>query len=138
MQIYVKKLKRYTLSVVCVLSRREEENFKISIIEFDVVQAKKGLGGSTFSMASATMYFIHKLCSAIHHDPHVIISAYVESTVTKARFFSNEILLGPRGIHKNLGYGTVTKLEQELIDKAVEDLRQDIALAEAYVEKNAK
>lgn len=89
-------------------------------------------------MASATLYFIHKLCCAIHHEPHMIISAYVESTVTKARFFSNELLLGPRGIHKNLGYGTVTKLEQRLIDEAVEDLQRDVAMADAFVAKNVK
>lgn len=89
-------------------------------------------------MASATLYFIHKLCRAIHQEPHVIISAYVESTVTKTRFFSNELLLGPRGIHKNLGYGTVTNFEQQLIDDAVEVLRQDVAMAEEFVEKNVK
>lgn len=66
----------------------------------------------------------------------MIISAYVESTVTNARFFCNELLLGPRGIHRNLGYGTVTKFEQDLIDKAVTVLQQDIAMADEFVKKN--
>ncbi|XP_067205900.1 malate dehydrogenase-like [Linepithema humile] len=103
-----------------------------------VVQAKKGAGGSTFSMASATLSFVHNLCRAIHHEPHVIISAYVESTVTNARFFSNELLLGPRGVHRNLGYGTVTTFEQNLIDEAVLVLQHDIALADDFVKKNVK
>ncbi|XP_070166637.1 malate dehydrogenase-like [Polyergus mexicanus] len=101
-----------------------------------VVQAKKGAGGSTYSMASATLNFVHKLCRAIHHEPHVILSAYVESTVTSAHFFSNELLLGPRGIHRNLGYGTVTKFEQDLIDEAVIVLQRDIALADDFIKKN--
>lgn len=66
----------------------------------------------------------------------MIISAYVESTVTSARFFSNELLLGPRGIHRNLGYGTVTKLEQNLIDEAVVVLQRDVAMADEFVKKN--
>ncbi|KAL6438931.1 hypothetical protein ACFW04_003759 [Cataglyphis niger] len=101
-----------------------------------VVQAKKGAGGSTYSMASATLSFVHKLCRAIHDEPHVILSAYMESTVTSARFSSNELLLGPRGIHRNLGYGTVTKFEQDLIDEAVITLQQDIALADDFIKKN--
>lgn len=66
----------------------------------------------------------------------MIISAYVESTVTNARFFSNELLLGPRGVHRNLGYGTVTKFEQNLIDEAVLVLQGDVAMADEFVKKN--
>ncbi|GAB1860653.1 Malate dehydrogenase, mitochondrial [Camponotus japonicus] len=87
-------------------------------------------------MASATLGFVHKLCRGIHHEPHVIISTYVESTVTNARFFSNELLLGPRDIHRNLGYGTVTKFEQNLIDEAVLVLQGDVAMADEFVKKN--
>lgn len=89
-------------------------------------------------MASAALYFVHNLCRAIHDEPHMIISAYVESTVTESSFFSNELLLGPRDIHKNLGYGTITKLEQQLIDEAVLVLRNEIKMAEDFIAKNFK
>lgn len=101
-----------------------------------VVEAKRGSGGSTYSMASAAMYFIHKLCQAIHHQPHLITSAYVESSVTKSRFFSNEIILGSEGVFKNLGYGQVNDFEEKLINEAVEILQAQIAIAEKYVAEN--
>ncbi|KAI4483026.1 hypothetical protein M0804_008081 [Polistes exclamans] len=98
-----------------------------------VVKAKKS--STTYSMASATMYFIHNLSRAIHHEPNVIISAYTESRVTPARFFSNELLLGPAGIDKNLGFGRVNVFEQKLIDDAVKVLQKQIAMVEEFIDK---
>ncbi|XP_014488630.1 PREDICTED: malate dehydrogenase, mitochondrial-like [Dinoponera quadriceps] len=94
--------------------------------------------GATFSMATAALHFVHHLCRAVHDEPHVIISAYVESTVTKSGFFSNELLLGPHGIKENLGYGKVTKLEQQLIDEAVVKLQGEIKMVEDFIAKNVK
>ncbi|KAG7201659.1 hypothetical protein KM043_004389 [Ampulex compressa] len=103
-----------------------------------IVRAKKGLGGATYAMATAALHFVHKLCGAIRDEPHVILSAYVESTVTSCRFFSNELLLGPDGVHKNLGYGNVTDLEREMIDEAAEHLRKHIELGEQFVSASAE
>ncbi|XP_047351491.1 malate dehydrogenase, mitochondrial-like [Vespa velutina] len=90
----------------------------------NIVKMKKS--SSTYSMASAAMYFIHKLARAIHHEPNIVISAYTESRVTGAHFFSNELLLGPAGIDKNLGFGRVNVFEQKLIDDAVKVLRKQV------------
>lgn len=86
-------------------------------------------------MAFGAMHFIHKLARAIHHEPNIIVSAYTESNVTGAPFFSNELLLGPGGVYKNLGFGKVNVFEQKLIDEAVKALRKQFDLVEKYIDK---
>ncbi|KAL2727195.1 hypothetical protein V1478_007473 [Vespula squamosa] len=99
-----------------------------------IVKMKKV--SSTYAMASGAMYFVHKLARAVHHEPNVIISAYTESSVTGARFFSNELLLGPGGVDKNLGFGKVNAYEQKLIDEAVKALRKQFDIVEEFIDKN--
>ncbi|KAK2584592.1 hypothetical protein KPH14_006950 [Odynerus spinipes] len=98
-----------------------------------VVQMKKS--STTYSMASAAMHFIHKLSRAIRHEPNLIVSGYVESCGTTARFFSNELILGPGGVKTNLGFGDVNEVERNLIAKAVNVLTKQIKDAEEFASK---
>lgn len=87
---------------------------------------------TTFAMASAAMYFIHKLARAVRHEPNIVVSAYVESCITNACFFSNELLLGPDGVERNLGFGRISDYEQCLLDEVIPLLQERIKCSMQY------
>ena len=45
----------------------------------------------------------------------VVECAYVASDLTEATYFSTPLVLGPNGMEKNLGLGSLTAYEQVLI-----------------------
>jgi len=62
--------------------------------------------------------------------------AYVESDVTEAKYFATPLVLGPNGIEKNLGLGTLTEFEQGLLAAAIPELIGSIKKGEEFVAKN--
>ena len=42
----------------------------------------------------------------------VVECAYIQSDVTEAKYFATPLVLGPNGVTKNLGLGTLTPFEQ--------------------------
>merc|ERR1711910_57221 len=62
--------------------------------------------------------------------------AYVESDVTEAKYFATPLVLGPNGIGKNLGLGTLTEFEQGLLAAAIPELIGSIKKGEEFVAKN--
>lgn len=101
----------------------------------EVVKAKAGAGSATLSMAFAGARFAFSLCRAIMGESNVIECAYVRSNVTEAKYFSTPILLGPNGVHKNLGLGTLSPFEQELLKAAIPELKKNIQKGEDFVNK---
>merc|ERR1712152_93657 len=76
------------------------------------VKAKDGAGSATLSMAYAAARFTDSLIKGMKGVEGVTECAYVESDVTEAKYFATPLVLGPNGIEKNLGLGTLTEFEQ--------------------------
>merc|ERR1711902_219488 len=75
----------------------------------EVVKAKDGAGSATLSMAYAAARFTDSLIKGMKGVEGVTECAYVESDVTEAKYFATPLVLGPNGIEKNLGLGTLTE-----------------------------
>jgi len=100
----------------------------------EVVKAKAGAGSATLSMAMAGARFAFSLIRAINGEKGVVECAYVRSDVTEASYFSTPILLGPNGIEKNLGLGSLSDFEQQLLAASLPELKSSIKKGEAFVQ----
>jgi len=101
----------------------------------EVVKAKAGAGSATLSMAYAGARFTFSLLRALKGEQGVIECAYVKSDVTEATYFATPILLGPAGVEKNLGLGKLSAFEQELLSKALPELKKNIETGEKFINK---
>merc|ERR1711915_703417 len=102
----------------------------------EVVKAKAGAGSATLSMAYAAARFTDSLIKGMSGQEGVIECAYVESDVTKCKYFATPLVLGPNGIEKNLGLGTLTDFEQALLAAAIPELNGSIKKGEKFVADN--
>ena len=80
----------------------------------EVVKAKDGAGSATLSMAYAAARFTDSLIKGMNGQEGVVECAYIQSDVTEAKYFATPVVLGPNGVEKNLGLGTLTAYEQVL------------------------
>merc|ERR1712012_1042589 len=66
----------------------------------------------------------------------VVECAYVASSVTEAPYFATPIKLGPNGVEANLGLGTLSAFEEEMLKAGLPDLikqiQKGIKFAESY------
>merc|ERR1712210_451843 len=102
----------------------------------EVVKAKDGAGSATLSMAYAAARFTDSLIKGMKGVEGVTECAYVESDVTEAKYFATPLVLGPSGIEKNLGLGTLTEFEQGLLAAAIPELIGSIKKGEEFVANN--
>jgi malate dehydrogenase len=101
----------------------------------EVVKAKAGAGSATLSMAYAGARFTFSLLRALKGEQGVIECAYVKSDITEATYFATPILLGPNGVEKNMGLGKLSTFEQELLAKALPELKKNIETGEKFINK---
>merc|ERR1712045_85504 len=101
----------------------------------EVVKAKAGAGSATLSMAYAAARFTDSLIKAMSGQEGVIECAYVASNVTEAAYFATPILLGPNGIAKNLGLGTMSEYEEGLLKAALPELQGSIKKGIEFADK---
>lgn len=101
----------------------------------EVVKAKAGAGSATLSMAYAGARFALALARAMNGEKNVVECAYVRSDVTEAKYFSTPLLLGKNGLEKNLGLPKLNAYEQELLKKAIPELKKNIQKGEDFVNK---
>lgn len=100
----------------------------------EVVKAKAGTGSATLSMAYAGARFAFSLLRGLKGEPDVVECAYVKSSVVPGvEYFSNPLLLGKKGLEKNLGLGKLTDYEQKLVDAAKAELQASIKKGEDFV-----
>jgi len=92
----------------------------------EVVEAKAGAGSATLSMAYAGARFANSLLEALNGRDGLVECAFVKSDITECEYFSNPIRLGPNGVDSNLGYGTLTDFETQLLKKAFPELKTNI------------
>ena len=56
--------------------------------------------------------FTDSLIKGMNGQEGVVECAYIQSDVTEAKYFATPLVLGPNGVTKNLGLGTLTPFEQ--------------------------
>lgn len=99
-----------------------------------VVEAKAGAGSATLSMAFAGAHFAMAIARALGGEEGIIECAYVEVDErhgVKAPYFALPVELGKEGAHKV--YPTAyDAAEQELLDKALPQLLEDIKTGEEF------
>merc|ERR1712112_517232 len=98
----------------------------------EVVKAKAGAGSATLSMAYAAARFTDSLIKAMNGQEGVVECAYVASDVTEAKYFATPLVLGPSGVEKNLGLGTLSEFEQGLLAAGIPELKGSIAKGEKF------
>lgn len=102
----------------------------------EVVKAKAGAGSATLSMAYAGYYFTVELLKALNGEKNIIQCTYVKSDVVPGvDYFSTPVLLGKKGVEKNLGYGKLSPFEQQLLEKAIPELKKNIEKGVQFVSK---
>jgi len=98
----------------------------------EVVKAKAGAGSATLSMAYAAARFTDSLIKGMSGQEGVVECAYVASDVTEAKYFATPLVLGPAGIEKNLGLGTLSEFEQGLLVAGLPELKGSIKKGEEF------
>jgi len=101
----------------------------------EVVKAKAGAGSATLSMAYAAARFTDSLMKA-KSGKEVVECAYIASSVTEAPYFATPVKLGPNGVEANLGLGTLSAFEEEMMKAGLPDLIKQINKGIEFVEKN--
>lgn len=101
----------------------------------EVVKAKDGAGSATLSMAYAGARFALSLIRGLNGEQGVVECAYVKSDVTESPYFSTPIVLGKHGLEKNLGLGKLSAYEEDLLKKAIPELKKSIEKGEKFVNK---
>uniref|UniRef100_A0A2I2ZNC6 Malate dehydrogenase, mitochondrial n=1 Tax=Gorilla gorilla gorilla TaxID=9595 RepID=A0A2I2ZNC6_GORGO len=99
----------------------------------EVVKAKAGAGSATLSMAYAGARFVFSLVDAMNGKEGVVECSFVKSQETECTYFSTPLLLGKRGIEKNLGIGKVSSFEEKMISDAIPELKASIKKGEDFV-----
>lgn len=101
----------------------------------EVVEAKAGSGSATLSMAQAAAKFALSLVKALQGGKNIVECAYVEGDGQYARFFAQPILLGKNGIEQILSIGKLSDAESERLNIMLAQLKKDITLGEAFINK---
>eukprot|EP00590_Aulacoseira_subarctica_P001265 CAMPEP_0172434036 /NCGR_PEP_ID=MMETSP1064-20121228/70418_1 /TAXON_ID=202472 /ORGANISM="Aulacoseira subarctica , Strain CCAP 1002/5" /LENGTH=387 /DNA_ID=CAMNT_0013182233 /DNA_START=302 /DNA_END=1462 /DNA_ORIENTATION=+ len=68
----------------------------------EVVKAKAGTGSATLSMAYAGFLFGENVLKALRGEDNIVQCAYVESTLTEAKFFASPCKFGKNGVEEVL------------------------------------
>ncbi|XP_006859745.1 PREDICTED: malate dehydrogenase, mitochondrial isoform X2 [Chrysochloris asiatica] len=103
----------------------------------EVVKAKAGAGSATLSMAYAGARFVFSLVDAMNGKQGVIECSFVKSQETDCTYFSTPLVLGKKGLEKNMGIGKVSSFEEKMIAEAIPELKASIKKGEDFV-KNMK
>jgi len=98
----------------------------------EVVAAKAGAGSATLSMAYAGYLFTENVLKALKGE-EVTQCAYVESSLTDARFFASPCKFGPNGVEEVLGFGDISDYEKEWLGKMIPDLQKQIQKGTDFV-----
>lgn len=98
----------------------------------EVVKAKAGAGSATLSMAYAGYLFAEKVCKALKGEEGIVQCAYVESSLTDAKYFASPCKFGKNGVEEVLGYGTLSDYEKSWFDKMMPELQAQIKKGEDF------
>lgn len=79
--------------------------------------------------------FTISLLNALNGKEGVIECGFVKSSETEASYFSTPLLLGKNGLAKNMGLGKLSDFEQDLLKKALPELKANIKKGEEFANK---
>lgn len=90
-------------------------------------------------MAYSAARFSFSLINGLIGKQNVIEYSYVQSDVIpEVKYFASPLLLGKKGVEKNLGIGKLTSFEEGLVKLAVEELKKNIKKGEDFVKQAPK
>lgn len=134
------------ITIVPLLSQSKHKNLSgeqrdalIHRIQFggdEVVKAKDGAGSATLSMAQAGARFAASVLKGLDGEKDVIEPTFVESPLFKEEgidFFASQVTLGPHGVEKIHGLGELNEYEEDLIAKAKDALKTNIAKGQSFI-----
>ncbi|KAF3819858.1 hypothetical protein GH733_015367 [Mirounga leonina] len=101
----------------------------------EVVKAKAGVGSATLSMAYAGARFVFSLVDVMNGKEGVVECSFVKSQEADCAYFSTPLLLGKRGIEKNLGIGKISSFKEKMIAEAIPELKASIKKGEEFMRK---
>jgi len=113
----------------CEFSDEERDALTVRIQNAgtEVVEAKAGAGSATLSMAYAGARFAFSMLEAFQGRKGVVECAYVQSDVVPGtEYFATPVLLGEKGLEKNLGFGELSDYEKEGLEKLLPELNSSI------------
>ncbi|GJQ83486.1 hypothetical protein Trydic_g19278 [Trypoxylus dichotomus] len=98
-----------------------------------VVKAKAGFGSAQLAMAYAGARIAFNLLRAKKGEQNIVECSYTMNDSHQTGYFSSKLLLGKNGIEKDLGIGKVTDFEQDLINKAKDAIKKNVAKGVSFV-----
>ena len=100
----------------------------------EVVEAKKGAGSATLSMAAAAAQFAGKCLAAMAGEKNVTVCAYVASDSVKGLpFFAIRCRLGRSGVERIYPIGPMSAFEVDGLQKLIPELKSSIDKGVAFV-----
>jgi len=102
----------------------------------EVVNAKAGTGSATLSMAYAGARFVFSVLRALKGEKGVVECAFIKSDVNEVPYFATPLELGPNGVAKNLGIGSLSDYEKKKMDEVMSELAKNIKKGESFVESH--
>ncbi|XP_027960085.1 malate dehydrogenase, mitochondrial-like isoform X2 [Eumetopias jubatus] len=103
----------------------------------EVVKAKAGAPLATLSMAYAGAQFVFSLVDAMNGKEGVVECSFIKFPEADCAYFSTPLLLGKKGIEKNLGIGKISSFGEKMIAEAIPELKASIKKGEEFV-RNVK
>merc|ERR1711908_241398 len=97
-------------------------------------QPGDGAGSATLSMAYAGYLFAEGVIKGLKGET-VTQCAYVESSITDAKFFASPCKFGPEGVEEVLPFGKLSEYEQGWFDKMMPELKAQIQRGVDFVNK---
>lgn len=103
----------------------------------EVVEAKAGAGSATLSMAHAGNHFVKHLLGAYQGKRKIVQCTYVKSNaMSGVDYFASPVQLGIDGVEKILTIENLSSYEQDLVEKAIPELRDNIKKGVEYAKAN--
>ncbi|CAL1174161.1 unnamed protein product [Cladocopium goreaui] len=100
----------------------------------EVVDAKKGKGSSTLSMAYAAARFAQSVLSGLSGE-RCAEPAFLKTDIHPGvEYFSSEVIFGPKGVEEVKAVPKMSAKEKAHLDLAVKTLQEDIREGLAYAE----
>ncbi|XP_049389246.1 malate dehydrogenase, glyoxysomal [Solanum stenotomum] len=99
----------------------------------EVVEAKKGAGSATLSMAYAAVKFADVCLKGLRGDAGVVACAFVASQVTELPFFASKVRLGRTGAEEVYQLGPLNEYERIGLEKAKKELAESIQKGISFI-----
>ncbi|THD18842.1 malate dehydrogenase [Fasciola hepatica] len=136
-KVFVRSLEAFPALQLCLsfyssftvsFPREERQKLKTPIHKSvtKAVEAKAGTGSATLSMVYSVVRFATSLMEAMSGHAGIVACAFVQSDVSKCKFFATPITLDPKGVERNMDIGKLSKFEIELLNVVMFEVEKNI------------